>query len=466
MDGVSDGPPACAGRLAGWAAERYDDVPAVLYRRDGGWRLRSYRQLSDAVYRTAAGLRTLGLGAGDRVGLLSRTRPEWTVFDLAVATLGAVCVPLHPEAPVIDCARVLAGAGARAVVCEDDAQRGRLATARGDLPDLRHMLLIEGESPAAISLTALRARSPRGDTEPHRVPAASCADPAGPATLSPGGRPVAHRTWRAALDAIAPAAALAPGEVAYLGLPLAHAFGRLVQLATFEAGGTLCYAGTDPAGVPAELAEVRPVWLPAAPRLFERAYATRMVPVGLGGRVRAATSWAGPVAPAVLAAFAAAGLPVQDARALVEPTGLVGPAAAAEPVVTTAGASIDPAGPEAELRRSRWVSHAYLHGTGRPYPVALLTLDEDAAAAWAGERGLPATVAALARHPDVLAAVTQVVDTANQGRPAAERIRRFALLGHDLSVEAGELTPTLGVRRAVVADRYGDVLDRLYAGGP
>src|SRR5947199_7447913 len=113
----ADGGPPYVGKLAGWAADRYGREPAQRYRLDGRWIERSYADLGALVRQAATGLRTLGLGRGDRIALLAGTRPEWTALDLAVARLDAVCVPIHPSTPPDECARLLSGARARAVVC-------------------------------------------------------------------------------------------------------------------------------------------------------------------------------------------------------------------------------------------------------------------------------------------------------------------------------------------------------------
>ena len=104
-----------------------------------------------------------------------------------------------------------------------------------------------------------------------------------------------------------------------------------------------------------------------------------------------------------------------------------------------------------------------MHGDRRPYPVALVTLDEEEIAGFASERGLPADVATLAREPEVHALVQGVVDAANERYSQAERIKRFHILDHDFSQETGELTPTLKVKRNVVPEKYAAVLDGLYA---
>jgi long-chain acyl-CoA synthetase len=103
-----------------------------------------------------------------------------------------------------------------------------------------------------------------------------------------------------------------------------------------------------------------------------------------------------------------------------------------------------------------------MHGDRRPYAVALITLDPEEILPWAGEQGLPADVAQLVDADQVVALVQSEVDRVNANYAQVEQIKRFAILARDLSVEDGELTPTLKVKRTVVNERYADVLDSLY----
>jgi long-chain acyl-CoA synthetase len=132
-------------------------------------------------------------------------------------------------------------------------------------------------------------------------------------------------------------------------------------------------------------------------------------------------------------------------------------------IITAGGKNLAPANVENDLKRSPFISQAVMYGDRRPYPVALVTLDPDAVLPWARERGLPEDLAALARHPQARALVQQALDAANRRYAQVEQVKRFEILDHDLSEEAGELTPTLKVRRRVVYDRYADVFDALYA---
>jgi long-chain acyl-CoA synthetase len=135
-------------------------------------------------------------------------------------------------------------------------------------------------------------------------------------------------------------------------------------------------------------------------------------------------------------------------------------------IITAGGKNLTPANLENDMKQSRWVSQAVMHGDRRPYPVMLITLDEDEIVPWAKQQGIEDTsIAALARDERVRALIQEVLDTANARYAQAEQVKRFFILDHDLSQETGELTPTLKVKRNVVYDKYAGSFDELYSGG-
>ncbi|MFL5835541.1 MAG: AMP-dependent synthetase/ligase, partial [Solirubrobacteraceae bacterium] len=132
-------------------------------------------------------------------------------------------------------------------------------------------------------------------------------------------------------------------------------------------------------------------------------------------------------------------------------------------IITAGGKNLTPANLENDLKQTRWVSQAVMHGDRRAYPVMLITLDEEEIAQFAQERGLPTDVAELSRHPEVQALIQAELDKANAKYAQIEQVKKFVLLDHDLSQETGELTPTLKVKRNVVNEKYAELLDSLYA---
>ena len=132
-------------------------------------------------------------------------------------------------------------------------------------------------------------------------------------------------------------------------------------------------------------------------------------------------------------------------------------------IITAGGKNLTPANIENELKQCRWISQAVMHGDQRPYPVVLITLDEEEIPIFAHEHGLPEDVSALSREPAVHALIEQEVDRVNAKYAQVEQVKKFMILDHDLSQATGELTPTLKVKRNVVNEKYADLFDALYA---
>jgi long-chain acyl-CoA synthetase len=132
-------------------------------------------------------------------------------------------------------------------------------------------------------------------------------------------------------------------------------------------------------------------------------------------------------------------------------------------IITAGGKNLTPANIENDLKQCRWISQAVMHGDQRPYPVVLVTLDEEEIPIFAREHGLPEDIPSLSREPAVHALIQAEIDRANDKYAQVERVKKFVILDHDLSQPTGELTPTLKVKRNVVNERYKDLFDELYA---
>ncbi len=131
-------------------------------------------------------------------------------------------------------------------------------------------------------------------------------------------------------------------------------------------------------------------------------------------------------------------------------------------IITAGGKNLTPANIENDLKQSRFISQAVMYGDRRPFPVALITLDAEEIIPWAKEHGLPEELAELVQTDEVQALVQTELDRANTHYARVEQIKKFTILDHDLSIETGELTPTLKVKRNVINERYQDVFDALY----
>jgi long-chain acyl-CoA synthetase len=132
-------------------------------------------------------------------------------------------------------------------------------------------------------------------------------------------------------------------------------------------------------------------------------------------------------------------------------------------IITAGGKNLTPSNIENDLKQSRFISQAVMHGDRRPFPVALITLDAEEILPWAKENGLPEDLEALSDADEVRALVQEELDRANAHYAQVEQIKKFAILERDLTVEDGELTPTLKVKRNVINERFAEVFESLYA---
>ncbi len=132
-------------------------------------------------------------------------------------------------------------------------------------------------------------------------------------------------------------------------------------------------------------------------------------------------------------------------------------------IVTSGGKNIAPQNIENLLKNDSFVSQAFVYGDRRKYLTAILTLSPEETLAWAGRRGIAERdLERLSALPEVKAFLQKRVDSVNGQLATFEQVKKFVLLGRDFSQEAGELTPTLKIKRKVVIEKYGSLLDALY----
>ena len=132
-------------------------------------------------------------------------------------------------------------------------------------------------------------------------------------------------------------------------------------------------------------------------------------------------------------------------------------------IVTAGGMNLAPQNIENLMKADPFISQVLVHGDKRPYPVALITLNAEELATFAREQGILTTDAAvIAKHPKILERVGRTVEEKNTQLQSYAKIKKFAILPTDFSQEGGELTPTLKVKRKVVAEKYRDALEDLY----
>ena len=133
-------------------------------------------------------------------------------------------------------------------------------------------------------------------------------------------------------------------------------------------------------------------------------------------------------------------------------------------IITAGGKNITPANIEAEVKQHPLVSQCVLIGDRRPYLTALITLDPEEAAKYGAEHGLSEDPETLASSAEVRQTIEEHVEKLNRKFARVEQLKKFEVLPRDLSQEGGELTPTMKVKRAVVAKKYEPQIEALYSG--
>jgi len=569
-----------------WRRGTGADADQVILRVLGpaGFATVTWGDLARRVRDVAAGLIASGVDRGDRVALMSSTRLEWTIADLAILAAGAISVPLYPSASLDQCRWILEDSGAVLAIVETPANAERVRDAANALSvPPRECLVIEQHG-----LDDLVARGAGFAGEVCRqVDTLRARDVATIAytsgtTGTPKGCTLTHYNllWTARqTDAHLPGL-FGPHASTLLVLPLAHIFARIIQFGCLETGMVLDYARSFDT-LPDDLTLSRPTLLLGVPRVFEkllvaaRAHATglrrpimdhalrvaltwssadrrgpvlafqhacadwivyRKLRAALGGRVSYCISGGGALDPSVAHVLRGAGITILEGYGLTEtsaPVTLNAPSAnqigtvgrplpgvdirvapggevlvrganvfrgywhdddatraafdaegwfhtgdlgmldadgylrltgrKKELIVTAYGKNVAPGPLEDRIRHLPIVADAMVVGDGRPFVSALVTLDADALARFAAAHGLAGRSAAdLIDEPTVRAAVQDAIASANQTVSPVESIRRFRILPRGFSEDADELTPTLKLKRGVIAAHFRTEIDALY----
>ena len=537
----------------------------------------------------AAGFLAAGLRPGQRVGLLSRTRYEWTLTDYALWHAGLVTVPVYETSSATQVAWILADSGCAGIVVESGEHASTVGLVRDQAPELHRVWVIEHGGLDEIAAAGAQADPAVLEQAHAGVNASSLASIVytSGTTGRPKGCALTHRNLLfGSISAVQSLPALFEDDTsALLFLPLAHVLAREIQVATLQAAVQVGHC-PDTHSLQDDLATFKPTLLLAVPYVFEKLYAVarqravdrgkgelfdaasataieasqaldtgqtplplrikraaydvlvfRKLRAALGGNVRWVISGGAPLGTRLGHFFRGAGIPVLEGWGLTETTaaaavnrpdkakiGTVGPPLAgttigvaddgellvrgqhvfarywADPeataavldaegwlhtgdlgaidadgfvtitgrkkelIVTATGKNVSPATLEDALRGHPLIADCMVVGDQRPYVGALITLDRAALTAWAAKAGRNPRlgVADLRHDPELQAMLQAAVDDANRTVSRAESIRRFRVLDAEFTEAGGELTPTLKVRRAVVAARYTDEIEALY----
>jgi long-chain acyl-CoA synthetase len=285
--------------------EEGGDAVRYLVPRDGTWIPMTYREVGTAVREMAGGLMGLGLARGEKVAILSSTRVEWTLADIAGILCGFVTVPIYPSSLPDQVEYILSHSGARAVFVEDESQWDKVAGALRRLPDLSASILITGSAEGkegAIGLADLRANGAAylaahpdalaartGEIRPEDdLTIIYTSGTTGP----PKGALIRHRNIAFDVTAALKVVPVSRGDVMLQFLPLAHVLGRFEHFLSFDAMTVTAFArGIQTVGD--DLPAVRPHLMVSVPRLYEKFHAAVLAKASQeGGIKKAIFGWA------------------------------------------------------------------------------------------------------------------------------------------------------------------------------
>lgn len=577
--------------------------PREAYRfpRGDQWESVTWQQAGDRVTHLAAGLLSLGLQPEQRVGIASSTRYEWILADLATMCAGGATTTVYPTTNTEDTAYILGDSECQVVFAEDDEQLAKLTESRAELPSVVKVVAFDGTADGdwVITLDALADLGAKHLVENPSAVTDTVAK-IGPDDLAtliytsgttgrPKGVRLRHKSWVYEGAAIEAQKILDESDLQFLWLPMAHSFGKVLLSAQLACGFATAIDGRVDKIVD-NLGVVKPTFMGAAPRIFEKAHGrivtmqqaegglkeklfNQAFAVGLevnkrkregkgvpfllglqhglfdklvfskvrerfGGRVRFFISGSAALNQEIAEWFNAAGILILEGYGMTENAagatvnhpddykiGTVGPPLPGSEIKlgdgdevmikgphlmegyhnlpeetaktltddgwlhtgdkgsidadgyltitgrikdlfkTSGGKYIAPSAIESKFKAlCPYASQFVVFGDERNFCVALITLDPDAMAGWAAENGMEGkSYSEIVSSDQVQAMVGGYVDQLNERLNRWETIKKWELLDHDLSIESGELTPSMKVKRNVVQANHQDKIDAFYS---
>jgi len=282
------------------------DAEAFRHPEGGGWRSLTWAETESRIRAVSSGLRALGVSSEQVCAILSSTRIEWVLADFGILFAGGATSTIYPSSTPEECAFILSDSGAVVAFVENEEQVAKLASRRSELPALRHLVTFDGRrSPDGWVLTFAELEE-QGRAWDRAHPglfeeAAADVRPNALATLiytsgttgRPKGVELTHAAWLAQSKAVQDSGILGhPEPVQFFWLPLAHVFGKMIGTTQLRVGFPTAVDGRVEKIVE-NLGQVRPTFVCAVPRIFEKVYAKVMASAREGGPAKAAVfRWA------------------------------------------------------------------------------------------------------------------------------------------------------------------------------
>lgn len=252
-----------------------------------GWKSLTWGQAAERVYAIAAGLADLGVRPEERVAIAAETSVDWILADLGVLCAGAATTTVYPSTNAEETAFILADSGSRVLIAENAAQLAKARRRRAELPELAHVVVMTADDAVdegdgwVLSLAELEKRG-AARLEQHPTAVTDLVASIGRDQLAtliytsgttgrPKGVRLPHDAWSYMARAIEAVDLLDENDVQYLWLPLAHVFGKVLTAGHIALGHVTAVDGRVDRIVE-NLPVVRPTYMAAVPRIFEKVY--------------------------------------------------------------------------------------------------------------------------------------------------------------------------------------------------
>jgi long-chain acyl-CoA synthetase len=278
------------------AAQTYNLSNALSYRTGDGWQPISSTEMIDQIRRTAAGLVSFGLNAGDRAAIFAPNSPEWTTADAGCLFAGIIDVPIYTTLAERSIEYIINDSGARLIFVGDTAMYEVVRAIRTKCPSVEHVVVFSGDAPDdAVSFEEFKKLGAEGlDKTPDVVDERLAAiEPDSVATLiytsgttgEPKGVMLSHTNIVSNVIDCGASYDFSPDDSCLSVLPLSHIFERSAMY-LYIANGIAVHYAESIERVPDNLAEVRPTILVGVPRIFEKVYAKAKLRAAVSGGVK------------------------------------------------------------------------------------------------------------------------------------------------------------------------------------